>query len=264
MKSSENDLKMRGFPAEDVIVEIAGLSAEEYIRLLASPQADIRSAAAIHLRPVMGGATDAPLSRATSGDAADILLGRTAADGATDALLECLAVEKCLYTRIAICETLEKGDLCTARRMVQYLGKIGRNQHRQLPDKVSAKKSFPLPRDIIARTLGRMDISVYPVMEDVLVSGDLMKMREVLDAIGYMVFYNPKLATEANVAQILAMADFDDIILVWKMLLCLSAFPLPESLKVLENFSGREDILGQEAMRSIRMIKRSMKRLDAD
>ncbi len=235
MKSSENDLKMRGFPAEDVITEIAGLSAEEYIRLLTSPQADIRSAAAIHLRPVM--------------------------DRDADALLECLAVEKCLYTRIAICETLENGDMCTARKMVQYLGKIGRNQHRQLPDKVSAKKSFPLPRDIIARTLGRMDISVYPVMEDVLVSGNLMKMREVLDAIGYMVFYNPKLATGANVAQILAMADFDDIILVWKMLLCLSAFPLPESLKILENFSGREDILGQEAMRSIRMIKRSMKRL---
>ena len=40
--------------------------------------------------------------------------------------------------------------------MVEYLGQIGNNQHKVLPTNGFNKKSYPLPRDIIARTLAHM------------------------------------------------------------------------------------------------------------
>lgn len=198
MKSSVSDLKKRGFPAEDVIIAMGGLSSDEYIRLLASPQADVRSVAAIHLRPVMAAVTgeipaqpeaetavkatalsasarstaDAMTEMESAQPTAQQTLVRPAKDTVTDALLTRLAVEKCLYTRLAICETLEKGDAGTARKMVPYLGKIVNNQHRCLPEKVSA-------------------------------------------------------------------------------------FPLNESIRILTDYANRADIIGQEALRSLRIIRRS-------
>ena len=59
---------------------------------------------------------------------------------AADELLQQLEKEKCLYTRIAICETLEAGDQRTAEKMALYLGRIGTNQYKTVPETVSAKK----------------------------------------------------------------------------------------------------------------------------
>lgn len=50
---------------------------------------------------------------------------------AAEELLSQLAQEKCLYTRIAICEALECGEIHTAEKMTEYLGVIGNNQHRE-------------------------------------------------------------------------------------------------------------------------------------
>lgn len=58
---------------------------------------------------------------------------------AADELLQQLEKEKCLYTRIAICETLEAGDQRTAEKMALYLGRIGTNQYKTVPETVSAK-----------------------------------------------------------------------------------------------------------------------------
>lgn len=218
------------------ILMFSNQSPEELIKLLHSPNACERSAAAANLL--------------------------SAADNAADELLIQLAHEKCLYTKIAICESLEKGNGETAKRMSSYLGRIGNNQHRKLPEKVSAKKSFPLPRDIIARSLGRMDVSVFPVLADVLKTAPAEQIREVLDAIGFMVFYHPQLADRKNAEGILRVMDIykEDEIIVWKSILCLSAFPLLDSEEVLNSFVLRDDILGKEAARSLAFCKRSMRK----
>ena len=52
--------------------------------------------------------------------------------------------------------------------MVEYLGQIGNNQHTVLPTNGFNKKSYPLPRDIIARTLAHMKEDILPVLMDVL------------------------------------------------------------------------------------------------
>ena len=45
-----------------------------------------------------------------------------------------------------------------------------------------------------------------------------------------------------------------DEIIQWKALLCLSAFPVPEGIRVLKEYAGRTDLLGAEATRSLKLI----------
>ena len=129
--------------------------------------------------------------------------------------------------------------------MIPYLGRVGKNQHRSLPDKVSAKKSYPLPRDLIARTLAGMDLAVFPLLLDVLDTGDRWKISEALDAVGFMAFYHPSLVSEKNADRVIRLLKKEsDEIIQWKALLCLSAFPVPEGIRVLKEYAGRTDLLG--------------------
>ncbi|MCC0704505.1 hypothetical protein IC213_15705 [Clostridioides sp. ES-S-0049-02] len=57
-------------------------------------------------------------------------------------------------------------------------------------------KSYPLARDIITRSLARMNVEILPVLFDVLESDDRIKISEVIDAIGFMIFYNQEVASE--------------------------------------------------------------------
>ena len=231
MKSTEKQLKNRGMASQEEVDALSRLSVEELLVKIHDKQPCVRSAAAINL-------------------------GRAVDEAAGD-LLQQLSVEKSLYTRIAICESLEKGNIQTALKMTEYLGEIGNNQYEELPDKVSAKKSFPLPRDIIARSLGRMNIANYPATTKVLESGNVKKISEALDGIGYMVFYHPVLATEANCRNVIMTASRyeGNQLILWKILLCLSAFSNKESIEFLHRFEKEESILGQEARRSLKILK---------
>lgn len=227
LKSSNEDLQNRGYVTDKDIEVLAAISQEQLLVMLHSNDAVTRSAAACNLV-----ATNKNF---------------------TLELLKQLSIEKCLYTKIAICECLEKGDCTTAIQMTEYLGKIGNNQYKTIPNKVSAKKSFPLPRDIIARSLSKMNADVFPVLQTVVEGNDIEKMLEVLDAIGFLVFNNKKLATSNNVIPILSLVENypDNSLVLWKALLCLSAFPLPESKKVLLKYADKTDVIGMTAQRSL-------------
>ena len=231
MKSTENQLKNRGMASQEDIDAFFTLSLEELLVKLHDKQPWTRSAAATNLVKYV--------------------------DEAAGDLLQQLSVEKSLYTRIAICESLEKGNTQTALKMTEYLGEIGNNQYKELPNKVSAKKSFPLPRDIIARSLGRMDIANYPAMEKVLENGNVKRISEALDGIGYMVFYHPVLSTETNCRNVIMVASRHEgnQLILWKTLLCLSAFSNKESIEFLHRFEKEASILGQEARRSLKILE---------
>ncbi len=235
MKSTDESLKNRGMASAKEIAAFSNLALADLVRMLNNSDACLRSAAAINLHSFVEQAAD-------------------------DLLLQ-LSKEEYLYTRIAICECLETGSIGTARKMINYLGCFGDNQHKVLPDKVSSKKSFPLPRDIIARSLGRMDTSIFPTLMEVLKCNEIDRIYEGLDAIGYMVFYNPILATKENCEQILSLsAEYEgDQILQWKILICLSAFPCEESKDILMKFAEEQSILGLEAKRSLKILKRRSK-----
>ena len=171
MKSSPEELRRRGYIEESDIAKLEGKTTSELYMLLSENEAAVRTAAVR-------------------------LLGRSNMDmgNLAEQLLVMLTKEKALYTKLAICETLESGKRETASLMIPYLGKIGKNQYHELPSKVSLKKSYPCARDIIARSLARMETDICPLLYEVLLSNDTIKIREVLDAIGFMTFYHKNIA----------------------------------------------------------------------
>ncbi len=231
LKSSQEELQKRGFATQKDIKALNAISQEQLIELLHSNCATTRTAAACKLS--------------------------SKPEIATRELLIQLSNEKCLYTKIAICKSLEKGNIDTAKQMTDYLGKIGNNQYKKLPSKVSEKKSFPLPRDIISRSLGNMDTIVFPVLIEVIKSKDTLKISELLDAIGYMVFYHPVLATLENAESIFPLVEnyAESELILWKTMLCLSAFPLKESQKILLRFANENTVFGLEAQRSLNILE---------
>lgn len=236
MRSSIEELRNRGFAEQQDIALLAGKSQEDLFLLLQDMNPVIRTSAATNL-----------------------LIANKSELMVSKQLLKLLAVEKCLYTKLAVCEALEKGGVITAGEMIAYLGKIGNNQYRRLPDKVSLKKSYPLPRDIIARTLGRMSVSVFPVLIQVLQSDDAEKISEVLDAIGYMIFYNRQLSTEENARLIFEVLEKyqENDLLQWKAILCLSGFAIEESIVKLKFYcekSEKNNLLSAEATRALALI----------
>lgn len=177
----------------------------------------------------------------------------------TPVFLGLLQHEKALYTKIELCRVLEQGDKDTALSMVDYLGRIGNNQYRGLPELVSKKKSYPLPRDIVARTLGNMNASILPVLLNVIKGGDHIKIREAIDAVGFMCFYND-IEDEKDVVRALATCFYQyatDEVIRWKMAICLSAFKSKGCFNEIMSLYLNEtnDLIRQEVKRSLKLAK---------
>ena len=167
----------------------------------------------------------------------------------TDILLHSLMTETALYTRLAMTEKLEGGDKSTALKMIGFLGKIGKNQHR-VPIAPSKKKSFPLSRDLTARSLGRMNPELFPVLLTSAEELPPLKLSELIDAIGYMAFYHPSLATAQNYQRLLRIKNSygNNPLIQWKCLICFSAFPQSKDLL------AQEDQFSMEAQRSLSLL----------
>ena len=177
----------------------------------------------------------------------------------TRRLLGMLEREKSLYTRMALCSALESGDTYTAAEMIPYLGKIGGNQHTFVPDAPSKKTSFPLPRDIIARSLGRMAPTILPLLQQEIAEEHPVRLPEAIDAFGYLISRNEPLMLEEHCDLIARILDWhqDDPLIVWKCLVCLSAFHLEYSEGFLQDFLRRESnpLLCAEASRSLALVQ---------
>lgn len=204
MKSSCESLEKRGYIDLNILEEYQKSNTSELYELLNSNNAQDRSAA-IHLLSLQIDLNE---------------------DNFTTNLLELLSKEKALYTRLEITKILEKANQETCQKMINYLGAIGNNQYKKLPNSVSKKISYPLPRDIIARTLAKTDIDNITTLFKVFDTNDLTKISEVIDAIGFMIFYNPTLDTEYNLNIILKeITNYkQNELILWKLIICLSAF----------------------------------------
>lgn len=225
-KCRQEALRRRGMASSAQRAALREAPQAELLALLQGDDACLRSAAAACLAP--------------------------AVDAVADALLAQLAREPGLYPRLAVCKALQGGNAQTAGRLAAYLGRIGHNQHRALPARPSAKRSYPLPRDLAARTLAKMDPAVFPVLLAAL-AGEPRAVREALDAVGWMAFYHPALATPEACGAVLAAVrrQPEDTVLLWKALLCLSAFPCPQGEAFLRQYAAAPGVLGQEARRSL-------------
>lgn len=236
MKSSNEDLRRRGFITTEDIISFQHCSNSELI-LLINSQNSVERSVAINLLSHRFHTEDLNFVK--------ILLKR-------------LCVEKCLYTKLEICNALEKGSIKTAEQMVAYLGYIGKNQHLCLPKKVSQKKSYPLPRDIIARSLGKMNFRILPVLFNVLNTNNEVKISEAIDAIGFLLFYNPNYANKHFFQSIINTLNkyCENNVIVWKCVCCLSSFKTQDSIEALNKIitHNKNDIIKCEANRSLKLI----------
>lgn len=174
-------------------------------------------------------------------------------------LLEMLVKEKALYTKLEICNILTTGNEITIKRMIPYIGTIRGNQYHSLPEKGSKKKSYPLPRDIIARTMAKMDPIYFPVILNIIDHEEIHVVGEVIDAIGWQVFYHQELATDDNYQVILkTLKCFDgNELMMWKLITCLSAFDQSEDY--LKTIKTDIAVIQKEIQRSIDLINRRKK-----
>lgn len=241
MKSNNEDLIKRGFITEEYVNKFQSYSDEELLELVNSSKAVERSVS-INLMSKRRGVENKEF--------VEFLLGK-------------LCVEKSLYTKIEICSALEKGNADTAKYMIEYLGIIGNNQHKCLPERVSKKKSYPLARDIIARSLARMNVEILPVLFDVLESDDRIKISEVIDAIGFMIFYNQDVASNYYFEKIVDVMEkySEDDLIIWKCVMCLSSFKTQESIDTLKQvlYSDKDDLIKNEADCSLSKIRKERK-----
>ena len=120
LKSKKSYLRKRGFIDPSDIKMLEDKSKEEIGYLLFSDEPTIRASAVAILQKTEINKPDF-----------------------TSLLLKLLSKEKCLYVRIEICEALEKCDRRAAKQMIYYLGKIGDNQHKKLPSRISKKNHIP-------------------------------------------------------------------------------------------------------------------------
>lgn len=232
MKSSQEQLRNRGFATEADYQKLKYLSDEALREKMHSINPNERTAA--------------------------ITLLRELNETLTYELLDLLISEKALYTRLAICQRLEKGDIQTARIMVSYLGKVGNNQHQAIPTKVFKKKSYPLPRDLVARSLSKMTPSIMDTLWTAFDCLPVCQLSELIDAIGFLTFYHPELATAQNGQKIIQLVKASGNELIsWKALICLSAFPCAASEEVLKAYSQRSDFLGKEAQCALSRMRRT-------
>lgn len=237
MENIRHDLQHRGYLDLNIVTHCADLSDEALVKQLNAKTAQERTAA-VHVG-----------ARRWNYEPWFV-----------DLLLKQLTNEKALYTRLEICRVLEGGNNDVAAAMMPYLGKIGHNQHQFIPKTVSRKRGYPLPRDIIARTLGNMNASILYTMIDQLDSLSQDQISEFVDAYGYFISKYPHLATQAhlNVIEYLINNYSDNTLIKWKCMQCLSVFPLDRALEILDKqyIACDHPTIRSEINRSIHHISR--------
>lgn len=186
---------------------------------------------------------------------AAVILGKRKSEKAITALCEQLKNERALYSKIAIAEALGKTGKPAIYELIKCLGEIGTNQHKNLPDQLFNKWSYPLPRDIVARTICKMGDGVLEELYKVLAHEDKRQISEAIDVIGFISFYSKnKVSLEVLIT---ALEEYgNDEIIKWKIIRALSAFPGVRSEKILLDIltTEKRPELRWEAVRSLGLI----------
>ncbi len=229
MKSSKNQLSQRGYLPNDHTLPKPVQQPETIIKLLNSPVATDRSIAA----------------RVISQNTGNFV----------HPLIESLRKEKKLYSKIEICNALVAQAPLSIEPLIEELGNIGTNQHKEIPEKAFEKDGYPLPRDIAARTLVRIGPPALPALQKALNTSSAKQLSEAIDAIGHICFYSPQPDIFKNL-KLSFEKNQKNTLIKWKLIRAMSAFPesrnfLNQQLNHIEN-----QILIPEIRRSIRLTNK--------
>ena len=192
--------------------------------------------------------------------AAAKILGKTQNSKNVASLCDAMKNEKAIYPRIAMSESLGEIGLIAVPNLVELLGRIGNNQEKELPSKYFKKKSFPLQRDLAARTLVKVGRPALPCLIHKLSSVDDVFVKEqALDAVGGITYKtNDQSAGDVVIHMIQENINVpDNRLLFWKGIRALSGFQANKNafnvlIKILE--AKNEAPIIWETMRSLGKI----------
>jgi hypothetical protein len=171
------------------------------------------------------------------------------------ALCSALEKEKKLYTKLEICNSLTQMGTISLPQLIGLLGKIGNNQHKEVDKKEFKKSSYPLPRDIVARTIVRFKTDALPFVDRYITTYNKIATPEAIDVVGHICFYNNNNYNHLKLINIIETNPDNDL-LRWKVIRALSAFC--SSTNFLENqlsYTNNKYII-REIKRSIDLIKK--------
>lgn len=233
MKSNEEQLKSRGHVDENELKSYMDLSKEELLGFLHSKDATKRTIAARIIKKYK----DTSILKQ---------------------LISSLVEEKKLYTKIALSESVGDYGEEASCLLIKYLGKVGNNQYKGLPDKPFDKSNYPLPRDIISRTICKVGIPALKYLRECLYKGSYEQILEAIDAIGFISFYK---YDNSCLSDIIVLMDRykDDNLMIWKLIRALQSFRNIEVIEMLMKYIDSDIKQHQwEARRSIEQIQNSL------
>ena len=170
-------------------------------------------------------------------------------------LCNALEKEKKLYTKIEICNSLTHIGTISLPLLTNLLGKIGNNQHKEVDKKPFKKSSYPLPRDIVARTIIRFNTEALYFVDRHITIYNKIATPEAIDVVGHICFYNSNNYNYSKLIDIIENNP-DNNLLRWKVIRALSAFC--NSLSFLEEqlLCTNSKYIIEEINRSIELIKK--------
>jgi HEAT repeat protein len=230
MKSKQEQLESRGYLSEEFEPEFENISLNEKVKLLESKIAVERTLGAR-------------------------LLQSNPTKQTVEYLLEALQKEKKLYAKIEICNTLSELGEIAISPLINNLAKIGKNQHQSVPEKDFKKDSYPLPRDIVSRTLIRIGTKAIPKLLKELETANESVLSELSDTIGHINLQSKIEGIYEFLKRCYDKNTTNDLI-KWKIIRALSG--IKESEKFLNNqyILLENKRLKSEINRSLRILKK--------
>lgn len=227
LKTINTSAEKRGFTTKQFDNTFNLLSDEELIKLLADNSAQKRTAAAN-------------------------LLNYRKCSSAICPLCDALKMEKALYSKISICNALAGFGTEALPFLIPLLGEIGNNRHENLPVAGFYKKSYPLPRDIVARIIIRIGEPALIFLREVLISGSRKAVLEAVDAVGHISFYSKNELLKNDLVN-LYNKNLHDELLLWKILRAFQGINSVEINTILEEviYNSKIPVLRWEAARSL-------------
>ena len=222
----------RGFVAAGDEVRYYSLNQEELLELLKSPNAMDRTIAAR-------------------------CLCKSIENHIVENLLVALEAEKKLYPKIEICNSLAKFGRYSMAGLVKRLGTIGKNQHLTVPEEPFRKNSYPLPRDIAARTLIRIGEIALPLLFEVLKGDERPKISEAIDAIGFICYKNPHPEYLGELLKCYRK-HFNIELIRWKLIRAMSAFQASDLFLEEQFLIETHPAIKQEIKRSLGILRKRL------
>ena len=168
-------------------------------------------------------------------------------------LIQALKIEKKLYSKIEICNTLASFKQLSVKPLISILGEIGNNQHKSIPETKFKKDSYPLPRDIASRILIRIGKDALHELVGVFKSDNTKQISEAIDAIGFICFYDYKSGVYNQLKNCYLKNEENDLI-KWKIIRAFSGFNESQSFLQEQQKLIRNKRFAKEIERSLYLV----------